>query len=62
MNIGEIELQLSGLVKQPFDNHAFRLLEIYNEPKAMLVKVRKGSERQFAQLSMRSMASRHKEP
>src|SRR5664279_1755829 len=46
MNIAEIELQLSDLVKQPFNHRefAFRLLEIYNAPKATLTKLRKGTQ------------------
>ncbi len=46
MNIAEIELQLSELVKQPFDRREFalRLLEIYNAPKATLTKLRKGTQ------------------
>lgn len=45
MNIAEIELQLSELVKQPFDTEEFplRLLEISNAPKATLTKLRKGT-------------------
>src|SRR5258706_2489735 len=41
MNIAEIEIQLSELVKQPFDpgEFALRLLEIYNAPKAALTKL-----------------------
>jgi len=46
MNIAEIEIQLSDLVEQPFDagEFAFRLLEIYNAPKATLTKLRKGTQ------------------
>jgi hypothetical protein len=46
VNIAEIELQLSELVKQPFDRREFalRLLEIYNAPKATLTKLRKGTQ------------------
>ena len=46
MNIAEIELQLSELVNQPFDQREFpfRLLEIYNAPKATLTKLRKGNQ------------------
>ena len=46
MNIAEIEIQLSELVKQPFDpgEFALRLLEIYNAPKAALTKLRKGTQ------------------
>src|SRR4051794_30489618 len=44
MNIAEIEIQLSDLVKHPFnpDEFALRLLEIYNAPKATVTKLRKG--------------------
>ena len=46
MNIAEIELQLSDLVKQPFDQRDFalRLLEIYNAPKATLTKLKTGAQ------------------
>jgi hypothetical protein len=46
MNIAEIEIQLSDLVKDAFDpsEFAFRLLEIYNAPKATLTKLRTGSQ------------------
>jgi hypothetical protein len=46
MNIAEIEIQLSDLVKETFDpsEFAFRLLEIYNAPKATLTKLRTGSQ------------------
>ena len=46
MNIAEIEIQLSDLIEQPFDpdEFAFRLLEIYNAPKATLTKLRKGTQ------------------
>jgi hypothetical protein len=44
MNIAEIEMQLSALVKQPFDpaEFVFRFLEAYNAPKATLTKLQKG--------------------
>ncbi|MBB5052713.1 hypothetical protein HNQ36_002687 [Afipia massiliensis] len=46
MNIAEIEIQLSDLVEQPFnaDEFVYRLLEIYNAPKATLTKLRKGTQ------------------
>jgi hypothetical protein len=46
MNIAEIEMQLAELVKDPFDQSqfAFRLLEIYNAPKATLTKLRAGNQ------------------
>jgi hypothetical protein len=46
MNIAEIESQLADLVNQPFDQSEFpfRLLEIYNAPKASLTKLRSGSQ------------------
>jgi hypothetical protein len=45
MNITEIELQLKELVGQPFDpaTFVFRLLEIYDAPKATVTKLRQGS-------------------
>lgn len=46
MNIAEIEMRLADLVKQPFDrgDFPFRLLEIYNAPKATLTKLRSGTQ------------------
>jgi hypothetical protein len=46
MNIAEIEIQLSDLVKEPFDPREFplRLLESYNAPKATLTKLRTGTQ------------------
>lgn len=46
MNIAEIEMQLSELVTQPFDQgeFAFQFLEIYNAPKATLTKLRSGTQ------------------
>lgn len=46
MNIAEIEIQLNDLVEQPFNANEFvyRLLEIYNAPKATLTKLRKGTQ------------------
>jgi hypothetical protein len=46
MNIAEIEMQLAELVKEPFDRaeFAFRVLEIYNAPKATLTKLRSGTQ------------------
>jgi len=46
MNIAEIELQLAELIKEPFDpaGFAFRVLEIYNAPKATLTKLRSGTQ------------------
>ena len=45
MNIAEIEMQLAELVSAPFDRSEFpfRLLDIYNAPKASLTKLRNGS-------------------
>lgn len=45
MNIAEIEAKLAELVKEPFDPNefGFRLLEIYNAPKATLTKLRNGT-------------------
>lgn len=45
MNIAEIAMQLADLVKEPFDQgeFAFRLLEVYNAPKATLTKLRSGA-------------------
>ncbi|MEY9634094.1 hypothetical protein ABIF66_002323 [Bradyrhizobium japonicum] len=46
MNIAEIVMQLADLVKEPFDQgeFAFRLLEVYNAPKATLTKLRSGTQ------------------
>lgn len=46
MNIAEIELELAELIKEPFDpaEFAFRVLEIYNAPKATLTKLRSGKK------------------
>ena len=46
MNIAEIEMRLADLVNERFDprEFAFRLLEIYNAPKATLTKLRTGSQ------------------
>ncbi|MCK1410199.1 type IIL restriction-modification enzyme MmeI [Bradyrhizobium sp. 76] len=46
MNIAEIVLQLADLVKEPFDQgeFAFRVLEVYNAPKATLTKLRSGTQ------------------
>ena len=45
MNIAEIELRLSELVKEPFSEgeFPFRLAEIYNAPKATITKLRQGT-------------------
>jgi hypothetical protein len=47
MNIAEIEMQLSDLVKQPFDRNefAFQFLEIYKAPKATITKLRSGTQK-----------------
>jgi len=47
MNVAEIEMQLAELVGEPFDPvaFAFRLLEIYNAPKATLTKLRNVSQK-----------------
>ena len=44
MNVAEIELELKELVGQPFDSKQFpfRLLEIYDAPKATITKLRQG--------------------
>lgn len=46
MNIAEIVMQLADLVKEPFDQgeFAFRMLEVYNAPKATLTKLRSGTQ------------------
>jgi hypothetical protein len=46
MNIAEIEMRLADLINERFDprEFAFRLLEIYNAPKATLTKLRTGSQ------------------
>jgi len=46
MNIAEIEMQLADLVKDAFEpgEFAFRLLEIYNAPKATITKLRNGTQ------------------
>ena len=46
MNIAEIEMQLSDLVNEPFDQSefAFRFMEIFNAPKATITKLRKGTQ------------------
>ncbi len=46
MNIAEIEMQLADLVKDDFEpgEFAFRLLEIYNAPKATLTKLRNSTQ------------------
>ena len=48
MNISEIEIQLRDLVKSRFDPHIFpfRLLEIYEAPRAAIAKLRQGSANQ----------------
>ncbi len=53
MNIAEIEMRLAELVKEHFDprEFAFRLLEIYNAPKATLTKLRTGSQNKGEQAS-----------
>ena len=45
MNIAEIEIRLSELVKEPFSEGKFpyRLAEIYNAPKATITKLRQGT-------------------
>jgi hypothetical protein len=47
MNIAEIDVELADLVKAPFDpsEFPFRLLEIYNAPKATVTKLRNGSHK-----------------
>ena len=45
MNVAEIEMQLAGPVKQPFDQTRFplRFLEIHGAPKATVTKLRMGT-------------------
>lgn len=46
MNIAEIEMQLSELVRQPFDQSefVFNFMEIFNAPKASITKLRNGTQ------------------
>ena len=48
MNIAEIESELKSLVEKPFDpaTFPFRLLEIYDAPKATVTKLKQGSTNQ----------------
>jgi hypothetical protein len=47
MNVAEIEVQLADLVRERFDTSefAFRVLEIYNAPKATVTKLRNGTQK-----------------
>ena len=46
MNIAEIGIQLSDLVKQTFDQSefVFSFMEIFNAPKATITKLRNGTQ------------------
>lgn len=46
MNISEIEMQLSDLVSEPFDQSefVFKFIEIFNAPKATITKLRNGTQ------------------
>jgi hypothetical protein len=47
MNIAETEIELADLIREPFDasEFPFRLLEIYNAPKATVTKLRNGTQK-----------------
>ena len=46
MNIADIEMQLSDLVSEPFDQSefVFKFIEIFNAPKATITKLRKSTQ------------------